>query len=328
MSLDDPPLTGLEPGRREDSARGVLSRPAALSSSGLPASYGAPGALEVAPGATEVGGGDDSSALQRAIAEALGGFEVLDRQLALSGATDAPATAPGAASAADADPSATATVRPVDLVGVGPTGRLVLVLILQEAERELALERALDLVARTQEQRPLLERHFNRSLPASAPLVVLVGTDSPVDLVRRIGAIGFERILALEVRELRSAAGVTTWIAPLQPRVALDGAASLRAFVASLDPAIGALANVLDERLKRLDGGLAVLRTPDGLDWRWRGRSVCSVAPRGQHLEGRVHVDGVARARPMDDAAAVEGFLDAALARVLALGDELDPALS
>lgn len=266
--------------------------------------------------------------LELGLAEALGGFELLDRKLmpfavdgppwALGEASEGPASGPPGATTAD-----DISFKGVNLVGVDPSGRLVLVVWLEPTEYADALARALDLVAYATDQRRYLERHFDRTLAADGPLAVLVGARLPAELVRRARIVGPARVRLLEARELRSERGVSTWFAAPDADSPAQGSGGPRSFIAVLDAALAERAEGLVARLARLDAELIVARTLDGLEWLWRGRSVCNVVPRAGRLEGRVDALERVEVRPIVDGPSTEAFLDAALARFLALDAEV-----
>jgi hypothetical protein len=257
----------------------------------------------------------DRGRLQRELVRALdedhGGFELLDQELALVG---------------DAQlPSAVA-----DLVGLDRAGRLVLVLELRDSNADEALARALDLAALADARRNLLERHLARPLAPAAALVVMVGSELPEELVRRVQVVGATRLRLLEARELRSASGITTSYFPAPHAPASERAEDIEGFIAALPGPSGERAAVLVERLRRLgsavDSRLALTRTGDGLEWRIGATSLCTVGWKGQELVGRVarteHAEAsdTCQFRALPDVPAMEAFLDAALGRFLALG--------
>lgn len=238
--------------------------------------------------------------LEAGLGEALGGFEALDTGLALDFA--APEGGPEVAA---------------DLVGLDGAGRLVLVQLVGPGDRESALGRALDLAAEADSRRALLERHFGRALGADPALVVLVGSELDPALVRRAAAVGTGRLRVLGARALRTAGGASTWFTPL------DGASSGTGVepLAGVGSAGREAASAVRARLARLGAEVLVTPAGGGLAWRWRGATVCALAARGEALEGRVEVDGALERRPLTDGAALERFLDAALARYLVLLD-------
>lgn len=248
--------------------------------------------------------------LVRALDEDLGGFQLLDQELALAG---------------DARlPSAVA-----DLAGLDRAGRLVLVLKLEDPRADVALAQALDLAALADARQSLLERHFARSLGPAPCLVVLVGTELPDELVRRVRVVGPARLRLLEARVLRSASGITTSYFPAPQASVSDRPGDIEGFLGALPGPIGERAAVLVERLRRLgnavDGRLGLTRTGDGLEWRIGATLLCTLGWRGDELLGRVgNGDGTDTTeatpfRALVDVGAMEAFLDAALGRFLAL---------
>jgi hypothetical protein len=248
--------------------------------------------------------------LVRALDDDLGGFQLLDQELALVGDSHLPSAV-------------------ADLVGLDRTGRLVLVLQLTDPSADVALAQALDLAALADARQSLLERHFARTLSSSPCLVVLVGAELPEELVRRVRVVGPARLRLLEARVLRSASGITTSYFPA-PQVPASGRlGDVEGFLGALPGPSGERAAVLVERLRRLgsavDSRLGLTRTGDGLEWRIGATTLCTLGWRGDELVGRVGGGDGADAtdsgpfRALSDGGAMEAFLDAALGRFLAL---------
>lgn len=242
--------------------------------------------------------------LERGLDDALGGFELLDRDLEL----DAGPSEPGYAA---------------DLIGVDAAGRLVLVVLLDAGELDGAIERALDLVAFADARRGLLERHFGRTLRPSkgagtGTVVVLVGASFPDELARRARTIGNDRIRLLHMRELRTARGSTTLFVPLEEGSAHGGEQGIEGLAAQWSRPRAELLTGLGERLERVDPEVVPERAGSGVEWRVRGAALCSVTPSPNGLEGRVS-HGRRRTFDLSVAGEIEAFVDAAIARFLAL---------
>lgn len=266
------------------------------------------------PPTSPLGNDGDRGRLQqelvRALDEDLGGFQLLDEELALVGDAHLPSAV-------------------VDLVGLDRTGRLVLVLRLQDPRADTALAQALDLAALADARRSLLERHLALPLSAAPCLVILVGAELPDELIRRVRVVGPARLRLLEARVLRSANGITTSYFPAPHAQASERAGDIEGFLGTLPGPSGERAAVLVERLRRLgsavDSRLALTRTGDGLEWRIGTTTLCTLGWRGDELVGRVGgsegTDATAAApfRALTDISAMEAFLDAALGRFLAL---------
>jgi hypothetical protein len=238
--------------------------------------------------------------LAAALVDALGGFELLDRDLELPPAPGEP-------------------MRAADLVGVDGEGRGVFVLLLEPNEVEHALELALDFAYRAESERALVQRHLDRPLAAAPCAIVLVGEGLPETLRRRAAVVGSTRLCLLEVNELRSARGVTTWFSPTGARRIAPSLRTLAEHMAALPPAVAEVVTPLRERLVRLDPDLRHNPIRDGLEWQWKGHLLCRVTAREGTVEAIVDSRGEPQVGRLAPGPSLDTFVEAVLARFVEL---------
>jgi hypothetical protein len=240
-------------------------------------------------------GASSEASLEAQLAEALPGFEALDRDLVLG------------------------DVR-ADLVGCFGDGRLALVHRVDQTGGEVVTA-ALDLLAAAREHTPFLARHLGARVEAPAPLVVIVAAQVDERSARRLSALGPDTVRLLELRAITSARASSTFLVPHGTEARPAGGAVLGERLADLAEPARARVEVLLERLRRIDEELGAATTDAGLEWRWRGRLVCAL----QVVEGEAQAlvtGGEPRGLGSDDA--LETFVDGALARWSALVEEAE----
>lgn len=228
--------------------------------------------------------------LEAALVEALPGLEIVDRDLAVGGVS-------------------------TDLVGVDPDGRLVLLLLAADGGDGCVLS-ALDARSCGRTQLGLIARHLDqpRLRQDLEPLVVVAAERFGERAIERLAAFDEGSVRLLELRELRSASRVSAFFVPVGP-----GAAPLPAPGAGTDVFLDALedqqretADLVLERMRRLDEGLALSPAPDRLEWRVRGQPLCSLGASDGQLQGALPR---AAPRPIRDSVELEAFMEATVAR-------------
>jgi hypothetical protein len=245
------------------------------------------------------------SDLERTLAEALPGFEVLDRELELPSSERA------------------------DFVGVDGHGRLTLVLD-AGGEGEEPVLRALDALAFARRNSEALARHLEsargdatRIRPELAPRVVLVAEGFSRKLIERLQPLVGHGVDLYELRTLRSKSRVSNWLTPAQVTEghAAAGTTSEEAFLANLETAAREWARALLSKVRRLDPDVEALPARKAVTWRHGGHAL----GRLEFADGRLYAAASPRfeSRPIESAGDVERFLEQLLGRyveVLAAG--------
>jgi len=255
----------------------------------------------------------DRRAIERALAAAPHGIEVLDHGLSVS----------------------TTEVR-IDLVGVDSQGRLVLVLFVAgDAEDALFALRVVALVRRHGGQ---LAEHIGRALedPGLRARVVLVAGRATRELSELVEPLAAGGVELFETCTVESRRGMRTFLVS-PPAMAGAGLARL-ADTRPEDLGPGALESAapgrgdapsgsepssvvaeLGRRIERIDDRIEGERTATALCWRLNGQELCYVALDGEVPLGYLESgdDGCL----LGDTAAAEGFLANVLERYLAFAE-------
>ena len=196
--------------------------------------------------------------LEHALATALPGFAVLDRDLAVrDGARDVRAT----------------------LAGLDGLGRLWLVVVADEgADPERALLDALALLAFAREHRGVL------SAQAEETRVAIVCSSAGDELARRAAPVAAIEVFVRE--SWSSANGVHETLARRGPGADAEPETPAR-FLAGLGARERGLAELCLERVPRLAGSVEVRAGADRLAWRGAGRELGQLARREHGLTAR-----------------------------------------
>jgi hypothetical protein len=236
---------------------------------------------------------------EAALCEVVPGLDVVDRGLELGG-------------------------KVVEVVGVDDAGRLVLARLAEE-DPDAAVLAALDVLRAAQAELGPLARHLGHAAVDSglAPRLVLVAERIAPEVRGRLGLLGEERLLLCEVRELKSARGAATYLVPLAPDPAparAPAGAGAERFLAALEDGQRATAGLLVRRLRRVDGEVQCAPAASGLEWRFRGATLCRLRRAAGGLEASVPPGGA----PLElvGPEQVDLLLDAALRRYVALLEE------
>lgn len=250
--------------------------------------------------------GTDGIDLEVVLGKALPGLTVLDRKLELDGPLNA------------------------DLVAIDASGRLVLVLLRGpgEAQDDLAGERTvlgvLDALVWARRHRGLLARHLDGSQFKEdlEPRVVVVAERFGERVAARLSALDPDGVMLLEVRSLRTATGASTYLVDPASNAARVGLSASSTFLEGLDENLRGQAELLLKRLGRIDPGVHVGRTAQGLRWTFREHPLCALTEVDGHLEGSLpdSSDPLAVREP----GSLEAFVDLALARFVELSESGD----
>jgi hypothetical protein len=261
---------------------------------------------------------DDLSAviatLEVSLGEHLVGFEVIDRDLSIPAfpETSARSADPAPASARSADSEATSAR--ADVVGVDRSGRLVLVLFVDGGEDSTAIA-ALEVLAFARANLEFAAQHWSAHGVSAgrSPIVVLIADHFDARLKHVLAIVDREALRLFEVRALRSASSVSSYLSPCEAPPGASGLAraSPEDLLSTWPGESRALAADLSRRLARIDDALEPGAVSDALVWRNRGRAVCTLAWIGGVLQGEVGADRSAvRIETQDDA---DSFLERAL---------------
>lgn len=231
--------------------------------------------------------------------EALPGFTVLDRDLVLGDVT-------------------------VELVGRTGGSRLVLVRRVDHMDAE-ATAALLDLLSVAHTQAGLLARHVGLQSEGGLPQVVLVTGELDERTARRLAALDREALRVLEVREIASRRARSTFLVTQDGQGEAPTTRAIDERLADLDQVVRRRVELLSDRLARVDDELALSTTEEGLEWRWRGRSVCTVLADG--ADALVTIEGQ-EARGLEDDEALESVVDLAIARWLGVAEEAEGLVS
>lgn len=222
-----------------------------------------------------------SSGIEAELCEHFAGFEVLDRSLELAAASGLK------------EPARSSSKEPalrIDMVGVDHAGRLLLVLIADDADEPMLLA-AIEALATARSGAASVLRHLRSSRVRSGArslVVLLRDTFSPRSL-RALSIFPEDELRLFEMRELRSERGARTYLAPVQargsrePKIATP--ADLLAGLKERDREVGDLAL---QRIARIDTDLACSVDETAASWRFRDRLVCSLVRGTDHLEALV----------------------------------------
>jgi hypothetical protein len=238
---------------------------------------------------------EERAALEGQLGEAIPGFAVLDRDLRVGDVH-------------------------ADLAGRAGDGRLVLVREVQAVDAEVVTG-VLDLLAAARSQGALLARHLGTGPDGPAPLVVIVAAQVDERSARRLAALDPEAVRLLEVREIASARAHSTYLVAHGGQAEPPSAAAVGERLTDLDPQTRRRVDLFVERLGRMDEELSLATIDGGLEWRWRGRPVCTVEVESGQARATVAGDDP---RPLVDDEAVELLLDATLGRWIALTEEAE----
>lgn len=235
-------------------------------------------------------------ALEAGLQEILPGLEVLDRDVAFDEGGRA------------------------DLAAVDGAGRLVLVLLAQDAERT-PLE-ALDALSFARRHADLLAHHFRRGRVASElePRVLVVAPAADERLTLRLAPLLGAGLELFGVRTLSSRGGERSYLVPLAPprADAVEGrAGGEEAFLAALPRDVAPFARQVLARVERLDDELSATIVRDSAVWRFRGEILVRVERAGDRL--RASVSPHQERLPLDGEEALETLLETALERLVGL---------
>jgi hypothetical protein len=236
------------------------------------------------------------AALEEGLEEALPGFEVHDRELEF------------------------AEERTAALAGVDATGRLVLVLVVDDDGERGVLD-TLDALAFARRDTALLARHLGASRLRTDldPRVVLVLAQRDDLLTDRLRPLLGNEVEAFEIRSLRSAAGERSYLAPLAGGQHQDAGTgpTADAFLAALPEPLKDLGMVLVHRMERLDEDRATRSGPASVVWSFQGDVLARIERSGDRLNA-----GIAPTFASIDIAHeedIESFVEAALERLVEL---------
>lgn len=228
--------------------------------------------------------------------EALAGFSALDRNLVLGEVS-------------------------VELVGRLDDGRLVLVRSVSSVDATAIVE-LMDLLGAARSQAALLARHVGASGEGMPPLIVLVAEEVDELAARRLATLDAEAIRILEVHKIVSERAQSTFLVPRTEMVAVASSSqTMEARLAGLDRTMRRRVELLVERLERVDEELILVTTTDGLEWRWRGRLVVSLA-----LEGSTAYAAVVghEEQDLDSDELLESLVDRSIDRWLSVTEETE----
>lgn len=198
----------------------------------------------------------------------------------------------------------------VDFAGVDAEGRLVLVLLL-DSDSDAAALAALDLFVMAKRHAALLARHLDIEL-GERPRLILVAETYDVLLMARLEALGHPFEL-LSIETLRSERGARSY---LVPQFGSKGASvepdsiTRQEFVAALTERQRVPAELLIDRLHRMDSEVKVRYLADGVRWTFQGHEFLGLKLSGEDLVGFVLPSG--EDQLIDSVERVETLVEAA----------------
>lgn len=228
--------------------------------------------------------------------ETLAGFSALDRNLVLGDVS-------------------------VELVGSLDDGRLVLVRSVSSVDATVIVE-LMDLLGAARSQATLLARHVGATGEGMTPLIVLVAEEVDEPAARRLATLDAEAIRILEVHKIVSERAQSTFlVSRTESTDVASSSQTMEVRLGGLDRTMRRRVELLVERLERVDEELNLVTTADGLEWRWRGRLVISLA-----LEGSTAYAAVVghEEQGLDSDELLESLVDRSIERWLAVTEETE----
>ncbi len=206
----------------------------------------------------------------------------------------------------------------VDWVGRTAEGELAAIRHIPAADAQTLTE-LLDLLALLRSHGSLLARHVGGGNPSRPPKVVLIVDALDEQAARRLSVLEGDDLRVLEVRAIQSRRRSCTYLVPRLSGGTPLPTQAIEERLSELDLVLRRRVDALSDRLRRVDEELTVAALEEGLEWRWRGRPICSVSLG----DGTPEVTVAGReTRGLGDDDSIEGILDLAIARWLEVSEE------
>ena len=239
-------------------------------------------------------------ALSAGLDEIVPGLEILDRELALEGAR-------------------------ADLAAIDPAGRIHLVLLAAEGDRD-ALD-VLDTLSFLRSHTDLLVRHLadRRVDPERSPRVFVISPSSDARLVERLAPLQDSGVHVLGLSAVKSSAGERSYLVRLEPAArSAPRSSGVEAFLRALPTRLEPLGRALVERMARLDEELEPSADATTIVWRLAGEVLARVERVGDVFQASVAPQH--EPRGLAELADLDRLTDLALARLVQILGMTRPA--